>query len=626
MVKPTGELLKQLRGVLKNTSYVSETLQAYIIPSEDAHQSEYISASDCRREFISGFSGSAGTAVVTQTKAALWTDGRYFLQAKQQLDTNWILMKDGLSDTPSQEEWLIQELPKGSRVGVDPWLMSSGKWNKIKEKLESNGVSLVKSNQNLVDIVWKDHDKPDPPSNEVIVHDLKYSGKAWQDKVMEIREKLKTGNVSALILTSLDDIAWLFNLRGSDIVYNPVFLSYAIVTNEDVCMFIDDSRLNSSVYKHLSIGIPRDEKQPQESLANVRVFLKPYDDIKMAVEDLVESCSGTIWISSPSSAALNTLIPKTRRLSQLSPVAKLKAMKNPVEIQGMKNAHIRDATALCEYFNWLETEVPKGMQTEISAADKLQEFRSQLDRFVSLSFSTISAMGPNGAIIHYRPSENTDRRLTCDELYLCDSGAQFRDGTTDVTRTFHFGTPSDLEKKCFTRVLKGHIALASAIFPNKTHGSRLDSFARQSLWEGGMDYLHGTGHGVGAFLNVHEGPQAISSRLQSNEEPLQAGMFVSDEPGYYLDGSFGIRLETILLVKPVTLENNFNNVGYLGFEPVTLVPIQTKMLVPSMLTAEEINWLNDYHEVCRELVGEALRERGKTSTFRWLLKETESLG
>ncbi|CAB3987481.1 Hypothetical predicted protein [Paramuricea clavata] len=455
--------------------------------------------------------------------------------------------------------------------------------------------------------------------NDVFIHHLKYSGQKWQDKILVVRNKLKSKNASAVVFTALDEIAWLFNLRGSDIVYNPVFMAYAIVTDKNVCLFIDESKLSKKIYEHL-----RTTGDDDKSSDECRVTLRPYEDIATAVDQLASSSLGKIWISSSSSAALNTLLPKERRVSEMSPVAKLKAIKNAVEIEGMKNAHIRDATALCEYFCWLEKEVPKGKQTEMSAAKKLEDLRSQLEDFVSLSFSTISASGPNGAIIHYRPSESTDRSLTSDEIYLCDSGAQFRDGTTDVTRTYHFGTPSDFEKKCFTRVVKGHVALAKAVFPNKTKGSRLDSYARYSLWEGGLDYRHGTGHGVGAFLNVHEGPQSIGAR--TNDEPLEAGVFVSDEPGYYEDDSFGVRIESILLLKPVTLENNFNNIGYLGFEPVTLFPIQTKMLMPSMLSPEEVNWLNDYHEMCREKVGEMLHEQGKTAAYRWLMKETEPLG
>ncbi|XP_028403265.1 xaa-Pro aminopeptidase 1-like isoform X1 [Dendronephthya gigantea] len=620
MAKPTGELLAKLRSAMKNKAYVPDLLQAYIIPSEDAHQSEYIASSDCRRQFISGFTGSAGTAIVTQSKAALWTDGRYFLQAEQQLDSNWTLMKAGQTDTPSQADWLAQELPSGSLVGADPWLMSFDSWEKIRKTLKLSGVSLVKSRENLVDVVWREFGKPEPPMNEVFIHDMKYAGQKWQDKVSVVRSKLKEKKASAVVFTALDDVAWLFNLRGSDIVYNPVFMAYAIVTDKSVCLFIDELKLSKNIYEHLSVADEVDECHSNEN----KVTLRPYEDISNAVDELVSSCPGKIWISGSSSAALNTLIPKTRRLSEMSPVTKLKAVKNDVEIEGMRNAHIRDATALCEYFCWLEKEVPTGTLTEISAANKLEELRSKLDDFVSLSFSTISASGPHGAIIHYRPAESTDRRLTCEEIYLCDSGAQYRDGTTDVTRTFHFGTPNDFQKKCFTRVVKGHIALAKAVFPNKTKGSKLDSYARYSLWEGGLDYRHGTGHGVGAFLNVHEGPQGIGAR--TNDEPLESGMFVSDEPGFYQEGSFGFRIESILLLKPVTLENNFSDIGYIGFEPVTLFPIQTKMLVPAMLSPEEINWLNDYHEMCREKVGEMLREHGKMVAYRWLMKETEPLG
>ncbi|XP_046850039.1 xaa-Pro aminopeptidase 1-like isoform X2 [Xenia sp. Carnegie-2017] len=600
MAKSTGEILKKLRAVMKNKAYVPEIFSAYIVPSGDAHQSEYIAPCDSRREFISGFSGSAGTAVVTENKALLWTDGRYFLQAQKQLDNNWTLMKDGIKDTPAIEDWIVKELKANSFVGADPWLMSFEKWENIRKKLKHYGIYLVKSNENLVDIVWREYGKPEMPNDCVFIQPLSYSGQKWKEKVLRVQRKMKEKSVIAVVLTALDEIAWLFNLRGSDIAYNPVFMAYAIVTSKEAFLFIDDSKLSEDIYEHL--GIAGGNRHSE-----VTVKLKSYGDLARAVDQLVNLSDGKIWISRSSSAALNMLVPKNRRVAEMSPVARLKAIKNPVEIRGMKNAHIKDATALCQFFCWLEKEVPKGKQTEISAAEKLESFRRELDDFVSLSFATISASGPNAAIIHYRPSDSTNRRLTVDEMYLCDSGAQFRDGTTDVTRTFHFGKPSDHQKKCFTRVLKGHIALAKAVFPNKTKGSRIDSYARYSLWEGGLDYRHGTGHGVGAFLNVHEGPQGIGTR--TNDEPLEAGVFVSDEPGYYEDGAFGVRIESVILVIPVTLENNFMGGGFIGFEPVTLV-----------------DWLNYYHEKCRETIGQVLLEQGKMDAHRWLVKETEPLG
>ncbi|XP_015747248.1 PREDICTED: xaa-Pro aminopeptidase 1-like, partial [Acropora digitifera] len=451
-------------------------------------------------------------AVVTETKAALWTDGRYYLQAESQLDSNWILMKDGLPNTPTKEQWLIEVLPTGSKVGVDPWVITHGGWYKMLQELSTAGLSLVFTEKNLVDLVWEDHGRPDPPNEGLMVLDIAFTGKSWQEKVQEVRAALAKKKADILVVTALDEIAWLLNLRGSDVVFNPVFFAYVMIKQDELlCGYTHQVRFELLNNRH-------------------------YCDIMC--EDMYNDL-------------LNS---QTRLISEPSPLAHSKAVKNPVEIEGMRQAHIRDAIALCEYFSWLEHEVPKNYVTEISGAAKLEELRREQENFVSLSFETISAVGSNGAIIHYRPAEETNRVITNQELYLCDSGAQFKDGTTDVTRTWHFGSPTKWQRECFTRVLKGHIALARAVFPNKTTGHRLDTLARMALWDTGLDYLHGTGHGIGSFLNVHEGPQSISYRSRENEASLEAGMMVTDEPGYYEDGAFGIRIESVLLVKPIELE------------------------------------------------------------------------
>ncbi|XP_074615236.1 xaa-Pro aminopeptidase 1-like isoform X2 [Acropora palmata] len=496
MAKQTGHLLRQLRSLMRNKSQLNEAIQAYIIPSGDAHQNEYLASCDLRREFISGFSGSSGTAVVTETKAALWTDGRYYLQAESQLDSNWILMKDGLPNTPTKEQWLIEVLPTGSKVGVDPWVITHGGWYKMLQELSAAGLSLVFTEKNLVDLVWEDHGRPDPPSEGLMVLDIAFTGKSWQEKVQEVRAALAKKKADILVVTALDEIAWLLNLRGSDVVFNPVFFAYVMIKQDELLLFINESKIDKAISKHLGLD-------NSEDASNKNVTVSSYEGIWDAVNEAANNGS-RIWLSSSSSAALARLAPKTRLISEPSPLAHSKAVKNPVEIEGMRQAHIRDAIALCEYFSWLEHEVPKNSVTEISGAAKLEELRREQENFVSLSFETISAVGSNGAIIHYRPAEETNRVITNQELYLCDSGAQFKDGTTDVTRTWHFGIPTKWQRECFTRVLKGHIALARAVFPNKTTGHRLDTLARKALWDTGLDYLHGTGHGIGSFLNVHE--------------------------------------------------------------------------------------------------------------------------
>uniref|UniRef100_A0A8D3BTM3 X-prolyl aminopeptidase (aminopeptidase P) 1, soluble n=1 Tax=Scophthalmus maximus TaxID=52904 RepID=A0A8D3BTM3_SCOMX len=559
--KITGELLRQLRQAMRNCKYFSDPIQAYIVPSGDAHQSEYIAPCDCRREYICGFNGSAGTAIVTEQYAAMWTDGRYFLQASQQMDNNWTLMKMGLKETPSQEDWLISILPENSKVGVDPWIFAADQWKNMSKALSSAGHSLVVVQDNLIDAVWTD--RPKRPSTRLRTLGLDYTGLSWQDKITTLRAKMTERKISWFVATALDEIAWLFNLRGADIEYNPVFFAYTIVGMNTIRLFVDTNRLaDPALRDHLQLDSP---SKPELS---VQTF--PYESVYAELQAVCAALGpkDKVWICDKASCALTQAIPKAHRTPiPYTPLCLSKAVKNATEVQGMKMAHIKDAVALCELFAWLEKEIPGGTVTEISAADKAEEFRSQQKDFVGLSFPTISSVGPNGAIIHYS------------------------DGTTDVTRTVHFGTPSAYEKECFTFVLKGHIAVSAAVFPNGTKGHLLDSFARAALWESGLDYLHGTGHGVGCFLNVHEGPCGISYKTFA-DEPLEAGMIVSDEPGYYEDGSFGIRLENVVLV----------------------IPAKPKR-----------DWVNQYHRECREVVGAELERQGRKEALEWLVRETQPI-
>uniref|UniRef100_A0A4W4F960 Xaa-Pro aminopeptidase 1 n=1 Tax=Electrophorus electricus TaxID=8005 RepID=A0A4W4F960_ELEEL len=611
--KITVELLRKLRQVMKGSKYVAEPIQAYIIPSGDAHQSEYIAPCDCRREFICGFNGSAGTAIVTEQHAAMWTDGRYFLQASQQMDNNWTLMKMGLKETLSQEDWLISVLPENSKVGVDPWIIAADQWKTLAKALSSAGHSLVAVQQNLIDAIWED--RPARPSTQLSALGLKYTGLRWQDKVMQLRAKMAERKISWFVVTALDEVAWLFNLRGSDIEYNPVFFAYAIIGMNSIRLFLDEKRTADPVVRdHLVLTEP--------SKAELHVECLPYQRVH---DELQAVCStlgpkDKVWICDKASCALTQAIPKMHRAPiPYTPLCLAKAVKNPTEIQGMRMAHIKDAVALCELFT---------CRNKIKPSDKitlsLLFASSQQKDFVGLSFPTISSVGPNGAIIHYRPLPETNRTLSLTELYLIDSGAQYRDGTTDVTRTMHFGTPTDYEKECFTYVLKGHIAVSAAVFPNGTKGHLLDSFARAALWDSGLDYLHGTGHGVGCFLNVHEGPCGISYKTFA-DEPLEAGMILSDEPGYYEDGSFGIRLENVVLVVPTKPKYNYRNRGSLTFEPITLVPIQLKMIRSELLTQKERDWLNDYHRKCQEIIGAELERQGRKEALDWLIRETQPI-
>ncbi|KAL7644548.1 UNVERIFIED_CONTAM: hypothetical protein RMT77_004084 [Armadillidium vulgare] len=607
----TSKLLKEIRSLMKNKSYVPCSLGAYIVPSEDAHQSEYLASCDKRREFISGFSGSYGTAVITLTKAALWTDGRYHLQAENELDHNWILMKQGLQDTPSEGKWLSQQLESGSCVGVDPLLYNVRYWNELSKELSAYGLSLIPVKDNLVDLIW--HDQPLTPSEVVYPLEIEFSGATIKEKVDAVRKRLKEEEATAVVLTALDDIAYTFNLRGSDIVYNPVFFSYSIITQTDVFLYIDEEKLTPAAKRHLL-----------ESEAKITVL--PYENLFEDIDKLVMSKKERIWISNKCCYAINERVPEEMKVSKVTPVADMKAVKNEVERKGMRDCHVRDGAALCRFLCWLQEEAPKGEQTELSASKVLEQFRKEQKNYVGLSFEAISSVGPNAAIIHYQPCEESDRKITTEEVYLVDSGGQYKDGTTDVTRTVHFGNPTEFEKECFTRVLKGVIAVASCVFPTKIKGNYLDTLARKSLWEVGLDFEHGTGHGIGMFLNVHEGPMGISWRPIHDDSGLEEGMFLSDEPGYYESGQFGIRIENIVeIVKAVTPYNHKSR-GFLTFNTITMAPIQVKMIAPSMLTAEEIDWLNSYHAKVLESVGSLLLKEGHTEAYNWLAKETRPIG
>ena len=406
----------------------------------------------------------------------MWTDGRYHLQAVKEMDRNWVLMKDGLPDTPSQAEWLITNL-KAGRVGVDPMLMGAKTWAALEEKLEQAGLELVPVETNLVDVAWvadPSHPQPARPDNPVFPLELEFTGASWPEKVDRVRAVMKEAGAEVLVVSALDDVAWLTNLRGSDITFNPVFFSYAAVTQTEAVLFLRQSQLSSQVKAALSNG-------DGESFV-----IQEYDQIKNYIEKKMEQSKdtgGKFWLSDTTSQALASLVPGHQRIIKGSPITLLKSIKNKVEIRGFEASHARDAAALCNYLCWLDKNIDKQEVTEVSGADKLEAFRSEQKHFMGLSFPSISSVGSNGAIIHYRPVPETAKTITRTELYLLDSGAQYRDGTTDVTRTVHFGNPSHYEKECFTRVLKGHIALASAVFPDKTKGHCVDAMARQYLWQ-----------------------------------------------------------------------------------------------------------------------------------------------
>ncbi|EIW51638.1 Creatinase/aminopeptidase [Trametes versicolor FP-101664 SS1] len=604
----TTQRLQALRKLMAKPEY---NVQAVVIPTEDQHFSEYIAQCDERRAFISGFTGSAGCAIVTPEDAYLFTDGRYFLQASKQLDKNWTLMKQGLPDVPTWQDFLSKNLGTHNRIGVDPTLIAASDAEGIQKALEPEQSELVSIQENLVDLVWAD--RPPRPANKVFPLDVKYSGQSHQDKLKLVREELKKKEAKAIVVNMLDEVAWLFNLRGSDIDFNPVFFAYALIDQEKARLFVNRTQLDTSVNDHLG---------PE-------VEVHPYDTFFPALTHLgselqASKNSGKVLVSDKASLAVAEAIGKDYITVLRSPVTDLKAIKNEVEIEGFRQSHIRDGAALVRYFAWLEEQLDAGKElSESQVADQLEKYRSEQGLFKGLSFPTISATGPNGAIIHYDPDPNDCAIVKKDQIYLCDSGAQFLDGTTDVTRTFHFGTPNAEEKRAFTRVLQGHIAIDTAVFPNGTTGYLLDPFARRPLWEDGLDYRHGTGHGVGHFLNVHEGPHGIGVRIAYNSTALKPGMTVSNEPGYYKDGEYGIRIENIVIVREAQTPNNFGDKGYLRFEHVTMCPMGKNLIDVPLLSVKEREWLDAYHAEIEKKVAPLVEKDERA--LRWLKRECSPL-
>nr|GEW79032.1 probable Xaa-Pro aminopeptidase P [Tanacetum cinerariifolium] len=633
-----ADTLSALRSLMSSHS---PPLDALVVPSEDYHQSEYVSARDKRRAFVSGFTGSAGLALVTKNEALLWTDGRYFLQAEQQLSDQWKLMRMG--EDPAVDSWISINLPQDSAIGIDFWCISAEtaqRWKNLFAKKQQN---LVPTTRNLVDQVWKD--QPQAEFNPVHVHPVKFSGRSVSDKLKDLRDNLEKENARGIIITTLDEVVWLYNVRGSDVSYSPVVHAFAVVTTKSAFFYVDERKLSSEVKSYMG-----------ENNITVKDYSAVSSDVALLVSNQLTSANETqsngaheaeddshkIWVDPRCCYSLYAKLNPEQVLLQQSPLALPKSLKNPVEMEGLKNAHIRDGAAIVQYFAWMdkqmqeiygasgyfkeaESQNSKNLSgdvklTEVSVSDKLEEFRAAKEHFRGLSFPTISSVGPNGAIIHYQPEAKTCAELDPNSMYLCDSGAQYLDGTTDITRTVHFGKPTEHEKRCYTAVLKGHFALGNARFPNGTTGHSLDVLARVPLWSYGLDYRHGTGHGIGAYLNVHEGPHSISFR-PGLSVPLQASMTVTDEPGYYEDGKFGIRLENVLIIKEAATQFNFANKGYLEFEHITWAPYQTKLIDVSLLLPEEINWVNSYHAKCRDILAPYLNESDKA----WLNQATEPI-
>ena len=573
-------------------------IKAFIIPSTDPHLSEYVAPYWMSREWISGFTGSAGTVVILMDKAGLWTDSRYFLQAEKELEGSGItLYKEMLPETPSITKFLCQNLKPGESVSIDGKMFSVQQVEQMKEDLAPYQLQVNLFGDPLKNI-WKD--RPSMPDAPAFIYDVKYAGKSCGEKVAAIRAELKKKGIYALFLSSLDEIAWTLNLRGSDVHCNPVIVSYLLVTQDEVVYFISPEKITQEVNEYL---------QEQQ------VSLRKYDE----AESFLNSFTGENILIDPKKtnyAIYSAINPACKVVRGESPVTLLKAIRNEQEIAGIHHAMQRDGVALVKFLKWLEASVLSGKETELSVARKLHKFRAAQPLYMGESFDTIAGYKEHGAIVHYSATEESDVTLQSKGFLLLDSGAQYLDGTTDITRTIALGELTEEEKTDYTLILKGHIALAMAKFPAGTRGAQLDVLARMPIWSHGMNFLHGTGHGVGHFLSVHEGPQSI--RMNENPIVLQPGMVTSNEPGVYKAGSHGIRTENLTLVCK-DKEGMFGE--YFKFETITLCPICKKGIIKEMLTAEEVKWFNDYHQTVYKKLSPSLNEEEK----KWLLEATKAI-
>jgi len=623
--------LAALRAAMKNTSLTGGMeLSAYITLISDDHGTSG-SAWDARVTYISGFSGSNGFALVTTDQAAVWTDGRYFLQAEQQMDCAWILMKIATAGYPTGPDWLAEILPENSTVGAYGNYVSISTWKSYEDVLKAKGIEMVQVDKDLVDHIWTDTDRPEKPQNPLIVHTLEFAGLSYQQKLVNVRKEMETQSADCLVLTILEESAWLFNLRGTDRT-DSLFYGYALVFKSAPSkLFINnpaDVLANDTLRDHLNLNA--DGLCQEGVLNNDCIQLHNYTD----VEEQITAVNSTyrVWLDPTSSYAIYAAVLAPTNYSRSitsvvmirSPIALMKSIKNDVERTKFFDCILRDSAAVIEFVANLEKEINEGKHwTEISASEDLKKIRNSYQYNMGLSFATISAVGPNAAVIHYRPLPETDRKITNTEIYLLDSGGQYLDGTTDVTRTFHFGTPKDIEKEAYTRVLMGAIDLAMTVWPEGLYGSDLDVRARAPLWQHGWDYNHGTGHGIGYFLSVHEGPGRINIGFSESYSTLYEGMFFSDEPGYYEDNSFGIRLETLVSVVKANTTFNFDGHTYLAFKPATLVPFEPKLIKYNLLSPAQIQWLDDYHKLCEKQTGDYLKQvRNNELAYKWLTDRT----
>lgn len=593
--------LASLREVMR-----CEKLDAFVFPSTDPHHSEYTPDRWKGREWISGFNGSAGTAVVTMDDAALWTDSRYFLAAEQQLEgTSFQLMRLKIKGTPSIAQWLGEKLKDGNaQVGVDGMCNNVTSVKDLVRDLRRQGGITVRTNFDPLNEIWKD--RPSIPENKIEVHPMKYAGETTLSKIGRVRTALRDKGADGMLVSALDDIAWVLNLRGSDVHCNPVFVAYLLLSSHEATLFVDKAKLTPEVEDYL-------ESQDVKVAAYEKVgeALEKYFEFNILLDP--EETSYTLYniIASTDSKAYAKEI-----VASASPIPAMKAVKNDAEIAGYRNAMLRDGVAMVKFLKWLKPAVEAGGQTEISIDRQLTAFRAEQPLFRGISFDTIAGYNAHGAIVHYEATADTDIPLEPNGLLLLDSGAQYEDGTTDITRTIALGPVTDEMRRVYTLVLKGHIQLELAKFPDEASGTQLDALAREAMWREGMNFLHGTGHGVGSYLNVHEGPHQI--RMEYMPAPLKAGMTVTDEPGLYLEGKFGVRHENTLLIQPY-MSTAFGD--FLQMESLTLCPFDTDPIIKEMLLPEEVDWLNQYHRHVFDVLAPHLDEEERS----WLENATKEI-
>ncbi|MHB2017836.1 MAG: aminopeptidase P family protein [Candidatus Xenobia bacterium] len=592
-ISPTRPRLDALRSEMRRLN-----LQGFIVPRADEHQGEYIPPSAARLAWITGFTGSAGAAVILENQAAVFVDGRYTLQAKAEVDASLFEQRHLIQEPPHR--WLAKHVGRGARIGYDPWLHTLDQVRILQHALEPIGAEAVPVAENPLDRVWTD--RPEKPHAALIPHPVERAGESSEKKRRQIAGALQEEHLDAAVVTAPDSVAWLLNVRGTDVPHTPLPLSFALIhADGTVDWFIDERKVTPEIRSHVGTAV---------SIHPPTALLSTLDQLKG---------KRVRYDASGSADAIHGRLVSAGAIVSYGadPCMLPKACKNQVELEGAREAHKRDGASLCRFLAWVDANAGSGKIGEIEASDKLEEFRRMNPELRDLSFPTISGAGSNGAIVHYHSTPATERRITPGELYLVDSGAQYPDGTTDVTRTVAVGQPPKEAAEHFTLVLKGHIALAMARFPEGTSGMQLDALARLPLWQRGLDYDHGTGHGVGSYLGVHEGPQRIHKL--GSPVPLKPGMICSDEPGYYRTGAYGIRIENLVAVVPVDIPGAEQNM--LGFETLTLAPIDRRLIVKAMLTDSEVRWVDDYHARVRDVITPRVDE----ATAAWLKQATAPL-